>query len=514
MVSAEEYPNFKKAARGASPDPHSTLRRIQANPPLNSFHFSYPTVPDPHHFPTSGDTGPGASNFNFFLPQASLPQPSTSDSHSDAMHANVNHVLAGRDNSQSSSSQPSSAHISNRYRPDDWHIDEAMENSISRMCFDEFCTGRQCASCDSSCYEPCLNPEECSSVTCRNLSCIGSPMPTCADHHTPSTELFGDAANNRLYCDWLGNGVNCEQTEPTKNELGAHVTESHIKPQAQITCEWDSCGVATDVRSLPKHLWAHHEPESYVCLWSNCVRRFSTHEELDKHFKMVHCHIGCHWAGCEMVTMSQIELENHLYEEHLQLNGPRNTTTEPLLVQKETVLATPPSHQLEPVPDKGDAKNTSTPLHSSTKSNDEQESEMLGPKMCKWIKAGKRGNELCRNIHNYGNSLQEHIKEEHNFPPFTKVMKCGWEGCNYIESTGDRSKLWRHVAIHTKCMLAFFAELLTLVLMAIQSHLQLADAAGKNSVTSTGWRSICERHQSNVHSIATHVASRSHISTP
>ena len=448
-VRAEEHPSTKRTARGASPQP-IIYAKVDPLSAFNNYQFSYPTIPEPYHFLSSPEASATQENRNFSTAQHNSSEQDLGRNFSDTMHPNINHNNSAHGSSQTSSSHPNSSHISNRYKPEDWKIDDAMSECIDKMCFDDCCPARECPSCDSTCYEPCMNPEECSSITCRNLSCHGSPLPTCPDHHTPAAELFGDAENNRLYCDWLGNGVNCDQSESDKNQLGAHVTESHIKPQAHITCEWDSCGMETDLRQLPKHLWADHEPASYVCLWSSCEQKFSTHEELDEHFKLVHCHIGCHWAGCEMVTMSQFELQKHFNEEHLMLHNKYEASGSSLDTDSSVDPADPseaPSSSASAAFHISDSSKTSL---LSTKSNDHLETKMLGPKMCKWVTSG-RSNELCRSIHNHGNSLFEHVRNEHNPPANSKSLKCGWDGCNYNESSGDRSKLWRHVAIHTRC---------------------------------------------------------------
>ena len=335
---------------------------------------------------------------------------------------------------------------------DEWCTHDSIKESIGDLCFDEYCNATECASCDPSCNEHCQDHEECSSITCCNLSCPGSPEPPETDHTTTARNFLESTMNDGLHCDWLGNGVNCEQFEPSRNELGVHVTENHIKPQAHVTCEWDSCGMETDVRQLPEHLWTEHEPASYVCLWSDCIQRFSTHEELDKHFKQVHCHIGCHWAGCDMVTMSQVELQNHFNQEHLRL-GPGFQIRNPSDANptEQNQMLSMDEHQEDRYEQRDQSLshqfNNSTALKSRSIKG---ESEMLGRKICKWVKDGEDA-EHCQRILDHGNALFQHVKEAHNPPYNSKILNCRWQHCDFVETTGDRSKLWRHVATHTKC---------------------------------------------------------------
>lgn len=454
----------KKAARGASPNPKASSTHMQSMSYGTEYDFSYPTIPEPHDFGSAASMRviPDAP---FFFPSQHPYQGQTAAN----MHSDLSMTVSAQASVQASpyeSSYPSAANLTNQYLSEDLRLGSDLGKTTwvwpPASCRGDSCTGRQCQSCDSSCYEPCLNPDECSSATCRNLSCFGSPMPSSLNPYTPSQELYGQPENNLLTCDWLGNGVHCQQPEADKNQLSAHVLESHIKPQAQVTCRWDDCGISTDVRSLPNHIWSHHEPESYVCLWANCTERFKTHEELDNHFKLVHCNVGCHWAGCEMVTMSQVELQNHFQQEHLDTYNTQDTT------MRAYTIFDPIQHMGQSGIVQGSQSTRDHAFHSEngqekmTRSNSHVDGEMLGPKVCKWIKNGI----ICQSVHEHGNKLQEHIKENHNpvsSPQHSKKLKCGWDGCKFVESSGDKSKLWRHVAIHTKCRCRVAFNLLLLL---------------------------------------------------
>ena len=327
---------------------------------------------------------------------------------------------------------------------DDYLWDEGLLPSVENICNTTECTAKSCpscVSCEQSCYLPCDNPDECSSDICRNLSCVCSPQPTCTGHHTP---IFDQ-------CEWVGNGENCRATVNSPGQTVQHVTESHIKPQSQITCEWDSCGISTDVHRLPNHLWFDHEPASYVCLWYDCEQAFSTHEELDAHFKMVHCHMGCHWAGCEMITTSQTELQDHFSQNHLHLdmgcehNPSASEVPPPSLLHRSSPgeSSTSKSMQISP----GEAVSTNA---SSVTSEDKcPKPKMAGKTTCLWI-TGQDDSSQCGMKFEDGNMLQEHVRSTHILALQSTELKCGWMGCYYVQGTKDKSKLARHAYKHTK----------------------------------------------------------------
>ena len=391
------------AARGASP--------TRINP--NTI-FSHATLPNFQNF---GDltVAPGES-------QAHLSEPPLADFSSDAAFS-----------------------FSNAFNTDDYIWDE--ENlipSVENICNATECTAKSCPSCmscEQSCYLPCENPDECSSEVCRNYSCVCSPQPTCTGHHTPIYDQ----------CEWVGNGENCAATVHSPGQTVQHVTENHIKPQTQITCEWDSCGISTDVHRLPNHLWSDHEPASYVCLWYNCEQAFSTQEELDAHFKMVHCHMGCHWAGCEMITTSQTELQNHFNQNHLRFDLGHehyplaSQVTPPMIHQRSSATESNTSMILQASPGESRTENVS----STTSEEDCSKSEMAGKSACMWITGEDRSTQ-CGMIFENGNTLQEHIRSTHILPLKSTALTCGWFGCDYIQSTKDKSKLARHAYKHSK----------------------------------------------------------------
>ena len=347
-------------------------------------------------------------------------------------------------------------------------------SSVEDLCCDGECTAKTCPSCRScelSCFLPCENPEECESGICEDLSCAGgSPLPSCTGHHKPLsyTPTFDQ-------CGWVGNGENCTATVSSPGQTVQHVTESHIKPQTQVTCHWNDCGFSTDVHRLPNHLWTDHEPASYVCLWFNCEQAFSTHEELDEHFKMVHCHMGCHWAGCEKTTTSETELQDHFSSEHIHPSqGPLSQEHvhvdqgPPAQTQQwhdrgrygSATASSASSHQHHPSSNDS-ASSMSIPLslqgpHSTNTSSanpilhpEEAYKYELPVKTCMWIVDPGRGTN-CGMICKDGNSLQDHIRRAHILCLPSTELRCAWKGCSYVQATKDKSKLARHVYTHSK----------------------------------------------------------------
>ena len=279
--------------------------------------------------------------------------------------------------------------------------------SVVKTCCASECTAKSCPSClscEQSCYLPCENPEECSSELCRNQSCVCSPQPNYTGHDTP---IFDQ-------CEWVGNGENCTATVHSLRQTVQHVNENHIKPQTQVTCEWDDCGISTDVHRLPNHLWTDHEPANYVCLWQHCEQAFSTHEELDAHFKMVHCNMGCHWAGCEMITTSQTELQDHFSQQHLQFDldqeydASAHHESPPSLRERSTSSGSEASLGMQASSGECSSTHVSTAT-SQGNAMEDYNSDMASAKTCMWIVDQGDGN-LCGMIFNDGNKLQEHIR--------------------------------------------------------------------------------------------------------
>lgn len=297
--------------------------------------------------------------------------------------------------------------FSDAFNTDEYRWHEAIKGSIVDTCCASECTSKtcpSCLSCERSCYLPCDNPEECSSELCVDQSCVCSPQLNFTGHDTPGFDQ----------CEWIGNGENCTATMHSPGETVQHVNENHIKPQTQVTCEWDDCGISTDVHRLPNHLWRDHEPANYVCLWQHCEQAFSTHEELDAHFKMVHCHMGCHWAGCEMITTSQTELQDHFSQNHLQFdleneyNVPAPHESPPRLGERSVSHGSKTSIEMQ-----ASSGNDSSPRVSTatSQSNATQgyKAEIGATRTCMWV-TGHNHDARCGMVFKDGNTLQEHIR--------------------------------------------------------------------------------------------------------
>lgn len=274
-------------------------------------------------------------------------------------------------------------------------------------CCPSECTAKSCPSClscEQSCYLPCENLEECRSELCAKQSCVCSPQPNFTGYDSPVFD----------HCEWVGNGENCTAAVHSPGQTVQHVNENHIKPQTQVTCEWNDCGISTDVHRLPNHLWTDHEPANYVCLWQHCEQAFSTHEELDAHFKMVHCHMGCHWAGCEMITTSQTELQDHFSRQHLQVdtdhgyNAPAHP--EPSAPSGERSVSSGSKASIGTQASSGQSSSTHlSTLPSQSETTDKPKSGTTATKACMWVT--HQGNDTpCGMVFEDGNKLQEHIR--------------------------------------------------------------------------------------------------------
>ena len=339
---------------------------------------------------------------------------------------------------------------------------------------DEECESEDCTSCDGSqiCCEPCSDPGLCSSVDCDDPKCFEEPQDICVDHHTPrfnhsfsdipasSTNSYVNPQHLLLDCHWETSGRQCEASMPSLNSLSQHVLQDHIQPQAILPCQWNHCSNQIEVDEIPTHVWECHSPApesaSYVCLWHGCGTAFSSTEELDTHMKAVHCQISCHWDGCEQATTSEIALKAHVDNKHITKavsRTPRETSP------TSSTLSTPKSLE-QPFCD-----NEKLPGPMNLQRGEAHEpTRCIGAcstvsgnacaKTCQWLNFDT----ICGKVFDDGNQLQNHIESTH----LNDIKRsddshlrhsaniCQWSGCKNKAPFAERSKLTRHIYVHTK----------------------------------------------------------------
>ena len=341
---------------------------------------------------------------------------------------------------------------------------------------DEDCESEDCTSCDGSqtCCEPCSNPEFCSSGDCDDPNCFEATQDLCIGDHSPRfphnfTEnpvspdnSYVNPQHLLLDCHWETSGQQCDASMPSLNSLSQHVLQDHIQPQAILPCQWNHCSNQIEVDDIPTHVWQCHSPApeaaSYVCLWHGCGTSFSSTEELDTHMKAVHCQISCHWDGCEQATTSETALKAHVDKKHITnvVGCPSREVT-----PASTTLSTPKSH--EPPLYSNEKPENSLSLHKCEVHSHEgtcfpgsnsTDSGNAGTKTCQWLQL----HGICGKEFGDGNKLQSHVESAHlsnmkhsgesNARQSARI--CQWNGCKTKISFAERSKLARHVFIHTK----------------------------------------------------------------
>lgn len=360
------------------------------------------------------------------------------------------------------------------------------------------CSEKGCLSCNGSnwCYAPCLNPTECSSGNCTDVSCCNTPQPECTKHHTPEArqpvgftlpETLQDQqkapTEAAIDCRWLLDDKECNISLPTVDQMDQHIVQDHIQPQSQLKCEWNDCNAPMDVHQMPEHLWHVHNPESYVCLWQNCAAQsFSTHQELDDHIKSAHCRMDCHWGGCDVATTNMSALKDHFDQEHLYKNQDKtqdSLTTDMFL---EPAPSAAISRKLGPSTFDPATRAQLMPQEPEVIVDKVFESETAGWKPCRWVGADSM---VCQKIFPDGVQLQEHLYFHHLFYIKSTPLICQWKDCPQKEEKKifkDKSKLSRHLWIHSKCTRRACGDraILEFRLTFTQTPLDLANTAKRN----------------------------------
>ena len=369
-------------------------------------------------------------------------------------------------------------HLSQNAHPEQIAENVPVVSSNCDVPCDGDCDSLDCTSCDGSeiCCKPCTNPDMCSSGECDDLKCFEEPHSICTGHHTPSDlyrsgqtpvspeESYVNPRHLLLDCHWETLGQQCEASMPSFNSLSQHVLMSHIQPQKVLPCKWNRCSDQVEVDEIPNHVWHYHSPtpqaDSYICLWQGCGQNFLTTEDLDVHMKSVHCRISCHWDGCEQATTSEVALKAHVDKKHISKTmSPKSTGATPSAPSPDTPHTVIPTQEIHT----GHCKSTwNAPILTATA--DElvlHISGNAGEKICQWV--GHIAAKVCGETFSNGNELQAHIEEAHldnlkalsspraclNQPAYT----CLWQGCKNKGPFSERSKLARHIYIHSRYMI-------------------------------------------------------------
>ena len=446
----DQVPHFV-AVRGASP---ARLNRHD--------NFSYATLP------TFGDFGdPSAARFHpepLHHPTLSPREPSNRFKLQGMNGSTVQPYQLDRSSEESPNllENQNSDHLSTSAHPysgvfdtEEWARGDFYTPFANSICDASECGAQSCntcGSCQQTCYSPCNNPDECSSPclvqTCFDPSCLVSSQPSDTDDQTPPIDQ----------CKWVGNGENCTAALHTLGEKVEHVTQSHINPQSQVTCQWQSCGIATDVSQLTGHIRSYHALPSiasatYPCLWKHCEHKFASHQELDAHMKAAHVQMNCHWAGCEVTASNPQALQSHFSESHLSLYNdseqvsPQSSASPTIRGSSQDCLAKfPHSPMINATPQ----TESATPLESpQIPENASSRRGMKGEKTCQWQTGPADDPHECGLIFEDGNALQDHLRKQHISKLKPGELKCRWPGCTYTQTAKDKSKLNRHAYTHT-----------------------------------------------------------------
>lgn len=405
-------------------------------------------------------------------------------------------------------------------------------------------------SCDlPSCDIPsCDASQVCDAVdACTSDECTDSP--TCVDDschwsffgHVPafgndfSNQSADTGANDPMHCRWVMPGQQCDVSVPTMESLGQHVLHEHIEPQGFFTCPIDQCAEKLDAQQAPSHLMHEHNPDSYVCLWQYCGQTFPDAKELDRHMKIAHANLDCHWAGCEVSTKELSQLKNHVDVDHLHFPGNFEPSMSPYsfqtpiyaghdpalhisthspftsshaspvnLEQKPFYQGSmiPPYQNALPSPMSSDRRAfqndaiPSYPMHFEHPLGLAEEGSR-----CMWITDNSIG-QVCGMTFKNGNDLQLHVDQTHVWTNEGNstgiVLLCHWLNCKREgKPLQNKEKLRRHMFTHTGCRCSH-QKMKICVLNPLQIGLRAALSAESSSTTP--WHSTitsaCTREKS------------------
>ncbi|KAL8932076.1 MAG: hypothetical protein Q9211_006542, partial [Gyalolechia sp. 1 TL-2023] len=225
----------------------------------------------------------------------------------------------------------------------DWYTSTANMacNSCSDHSCQDGCSRDRCThACGGSsfCEEASVCMEEdCIGETCES-SCnsgLGNcPSAMGAEDGLPATgqrnihQAVGGGQKGSIHCPWILPGQPCDFMVDTRNALGKHIYEKHIDPQLTLKCPLDSCSEVVRKSNLPNHQAQQHQLDSYLCSWDDCVGPYPTSDELFNHITTSHGYLDCHFGGCEVSLRDPMQLQNHVFEDHLDYGfaWPNNPT--------------------------------------------------------------------------------------------------------------------------------------------------------------------------------------------
>ena len=240
------------------------------------------------------------------------------------------------------------------------------------------------------------------------------------------TQMDLDGSGNTLSCQW---GNECDEQFYDWGALDEHIYRTHIKPQNEVQCMWDNCLQATDINQIMTHVKNDHQraEDEQICRWSECTSTFPGPGGLENHVRSSHVPMNplhCRWDSCGVVADDPAELSMHLQTDHFP----------------------------------------SPPFPWSGGSGDQAKlASQVETEICQWLAPksyddGNR-NRTCGLRFADASALQQHIKDAHT-NRLTKTIGfiCQWAGCprNGTQPFGQKSKLERHIQIHTGCRCCSF----------------------------------------------------------
>ncbi|KAI9835342.1 MAG: zinc-finger protein [Sclerophora amabilis] len=246
---------------------------------------------------------------------------------------------------------------------------------------------------------------------------------------TQSSHLEMDLDGNLVHCHW---GDDCHQEFDDLRDRNSHVFQTHVNPQNEIHCRWNHCDAPTHPEAIPNHVKQNHtsgedEPEDeLICLWGDCCARFRDAKDLDAHLKSVHSQeMYCQWDHCGARARDPADLSNHLQANHY-------IDPQLMSITRDTSFASSPGMSF------GGRQDL---------------------KVCRWSDhdsvAEGETEKICGKSFPNAELLHQHVRDAHVCNMTIKTRyQCKWHSCGRAgEPFPQKSKLDRHLQVHTGCML-------------------------------------------------------------
>lgn len=426
------------------------------------------------------------------MPQRSLSQTHIRQRHSISTSADANNATTSHSISQEQQTFPSPW--------DSIFTDSLLQNGMSctdfDVCHDNDCASVSCnsecaGSCPSECAEPahgvCCEDDACGPPDlCVDEDCHAVKVPcteaTCSISDTEAAAAAALTSFGEQSAPGASNGLNHMQTvPPTPNDAGMSYLDLPTVPCSSLSLD-NSYGNANlfsgqmwDVAPefiLANHILQYHDPTHQDGHARPCIadkpNSVMTMCSLPKHDHMNGDSMNSqpHDSICGFQIQDPYAFAQHIFQQHRPSTIHSNLTHphyHPMLNTHNFSSTTSPStnislgNSLSPTPASLPTPSTVEGpnfFHLGANGGEATPASKEDQNVCRWlVPNGQGGHTICGHMGKDHKDLQDHCKGEH----LKRIKKdhsgfyCQWQGCTRHATFSQRSKLERHMQVHTGC---------------------------------------------------------------